>query len=299
MAVKDYVRQQLYGEMEPIRVQVAVLQKQLQELDVKTQGMVVPIGGSPGRNNSRGSDLSEKKLEEMSPRLENWMTKQESDLGETNNRLAEAERVLRDLGAGCEKFTQRHDSLFVFVQDLDRRIDDVDKAAQANHQEAKFNHQQVLAKAVTSAPMPHNSPLPTPDHHGGYAAGPLPIPTPAWAPSPLASPGGQPISAAAAAAAGLPQNKWTASDQSASLEVEEFNFQVDRKPGMSLGMILRNDGSKLVVDKISEGSSVPVTLGDRVVAIDGIRGDSKVLLELVRRTGKFKITCQRLLSTTL
>merc|ERR1719491_1112062 len=94
---------------------------------------------------------------------------------------------------------------------------------------------------------------------------------------------------------------WAAKEHQASLEVEEFSFNVNRRPGTSLGMVLRDDGSKLVVDQAStdgNGLALPVSQGDRIVAIDGIRGDSKRLLQLIRRTGLLGITCQRLLSTS-
>jgi hypothetical protein len=304
MAVKEYVRQQLYGEMEPIRVQVALLQKQLQILDEKAQAIV------PARNDSRESGrsaLSEKKLQdEMSPRLENWMNKQEHEITENQTRIAKAENVLRELGALHDKFTQRHDSLVVCVQDLDARIENVDKAMARKMDFDASKMQSIPNGMLPSVPEDYAS-----NHGGGYGAhnggGALPpgyVPPPGH---PQPQSGGamfggpqQPRTAnVQAQAPGAAAHVWTACDHQASLEVEEFTFPVDRQPGVSLGMILRNDGSKLVVDQTSEGCNIPVATGDRIVAIEGIRADSKGLLELIRRTGKFQITCQRLLSTTL
>lgn len=303
MAVKEYVRNQLYAEMEPLKVQVAVLQKQLVVLDEKSKAIV------PARSNSRKSDnseLAEKKLEDMNPRLEEMMNQHDAKLNETNSRLAEAERVLRDFGAINDKFARRHDSLVECVQDLDGRLDQVDKA------------QQKAAQQVPS-PLPHGMLPSVPENYAAVheAEGhswPAQLP-----PGPVPPPGGSGFHGAppppggsgfAGKAPTTPHHNapsgngkaaliWTASEHQASLEVEEFSFQVDRIPGMPLGMILRNDGSKLVVDQISEGTHFPIAPGDRIVAIDGIRGESQSLLDMIKRTGTFQISCQRLLSTTL
>jgi hypothetical protein len=286
IAVKEYVRQQLYGEMEPIRVQVALLQKQMHILDEKSQ-QLVPARHE--RENSRVSDrsaLSEKKLEEMNPHLENLIHITETKLGETTTRLARAEGVIKEITALQDKFTQRQDSLTECMQDLDSRFDRVHRIVM------KENFDPI--KPVP--PAPNSNHLQSVPEHYAPQHGYKDEMTPGWVPppAPYNAPATRPPPPSAAAA-----HVWTASDHQASLEVEEFSFQVDRRPGVSLGMILRNNGSKLVVDQASNGSSLPVSQGDRIVAIDGIRGDSHILLELIQRTGKFKITCQRLLSTTL
>jgi len=295
MAVKEYVRQQLYGEMEPLKVQVALLQKQLHVLEETCKAVVPARSMSRDSNHSGRGSPSEKKLDEMGPSIENWMHDHESKLSDQTARLTKAEGVLRELGALHDKFAQRHDSLVECVQDLDTRIDHVDKA----HSTLRKNMELV----PSTAPQ---GPLSSVPEHRAAAHHEKSAMPPGWVPPPgaggfagAAPSAGPPNVPPAAPGTGAAAHVWTASEHQASLEVEEFSFDVDRRPGMSLGMILRNDGSKLVVDQMSEGSAVPVSVGDRIVAIAGIRGDSKVLLELIRRTGKFQITCQRLLSTTL
>merc|ERR1719408_435085 len=88
MELKEFVRQRMFSEMEPIRVQVALLHKQVQTIDEKTQ-QVALIG--------RPSDaIQEKKAmtpqETISPDVQAWM---DSKLRETNNRVSHAEGVLR------------------------------------------------------------------------------------------------------------------------------------------------------------------------------------------------------------
>jgi hypothetical protein len=291
MAMKEYVRAQMFTEMEPMRVQVALLQKQLQELDVKSQQLVAL---NP-RNKSRESDqsaLSEKKQQEMSPRVENWMHEQDTKITETNSRVGKVEGVLRELGALHDKFAQRHDSLVECVRDMDLRIDHVDKIA-TQTQNAPAVHVPAGPPGGPLASVPEDGVI---DGHGSLPPGFVPPP-----------PGGggyagaaqHSKSGAASSSSGSGAQVFTAREHQAQVEVEEFDFEVSRQSGVSLGVVLRNDGSKLVVDQINEGCGMPVIPGDRIVAIDGCRGDSKALLEMIRRTGKFKIICQRLLNTSL
>merc|ERR1719198_2411369 len=56
----------------------------------------------------------------------------DSKLRETNNRVTQAESVLRELGALHDKFAQRHDSLVSCLQDLDRRVESMDGSAKSS-----------------------------------------------------------------------------------------------------------------------------------------------------------------------
>jgi len=284
MAVKDFVRQQMFSEMEPIRVQVALLQKQLQILDEKS----TQVAMIPPRSNSRDQGMEKKAnmIEEVNPEMENWMKDTTDKFGEVHNRVARAEGVLRELGALHDKFAQRHDSLVECVRDLDVRIDHVDNVVATKHTQVH----------VPSGPP--TGPLPTLHEEELFKPGHSPLP-PGFVPPPGGGQFSGAVPAPAGAPAGAVASVWTAQEHQAALEVEEFGFDVNRIPGVSLGIVLRNDGSKLVVDQIQEGCTMPVNQGDRIVGIDGIRCESKQLLELIRRTGKLKITCQRLLTTSL
>lgn len=273
VAVKEFVRQQLYGEVEPLRVQVALLQNQIRSLDQQ-----LALGDSHAS--------PEKKLMEsdwISPRAEAWMTEQDNKAYETSARLEKAEGVLKELGMLHDKFLTRHDALVQCVQDIDERVDKAIAGKQLGPDTSKLGtgpsgeHMNALAPEATGLGFgfPTNSVLPTPH---------------------LDDP-------AVDANAVRPQNGshqvWMAGEHQAALEVEQFSFQVERKPGTSLGMILRNDGKKLVIDRIVEGCPLPVKVGDRIVGIDGTRADSERLLEMIRRNGTLQITCHRLLTTTL
>lgn len=283
MELKEFVRQRMYSEMEPIRVQVALLHKQIRTIDEKTQHVAL-IGSPPDAVQEKKSTTPQHII---SPDMEAWM---DTKLRETNNRVTHAEGVLRELGALHDKFAQRHDSLVNCLQQLDKRVGEMDGLGKSSKQidlEArKAPCPSVPRPGVGElVALPDEYIMPPHTRPGlGSLAGTAPHPTVAPSCSSRGSAGGQ---------------VWKANDQQASLEVEEFSFCVDRGPGMSLGMVLRDDGSKLVIDQINEGNTMPVTLGDRIVAIDGIRGESKRLLELIRRTGQFTISCQRLLSTSL
>jgi len=270
MAVKEYVRQHIFNEMEPMKVQVAMLQKQLNEV-VEKSTEVVPV-----RSNSEPNRSIEEKAQDISPRVENWMYVSENRIGETNARVGKVENVLRELGALHDKFTQRHDSLVECVQDLDQRVDHVKTALETK---PRMN-MDVQTNGLLSVPE---------GHHQGLA---LPsIPPGGWVP-----PHGSRNFGSG------PQHgnaTFLALEHEASLEVEELSFTVERRSGAPLGMILRNDSSTLVVDKITESCTMPVMMGDRIIAVDGVHGDSKTLLELMRRIGNFSITIHRLLSTTL
>jgi len=80
--------------------------------------------------------------------------------------------------------------------------------------------------------------------------------------------------------------------------VEEFSFSVHRKPGSSLGLNLSVERAHLVVTQVNRQQS-PLCHGDRIVAIGGVRGDGEELLQMIRRTGTFTITCQRSPSTSV
>lgn len=287
MAVKEYVRQQMFSEMEPIRVQVEMMKKQLLILDEKSVAVV------PARSNSRGSERqleTEKKMMEgeggaNDPRLEGFMKDQADKFGEVHSRVGRAEGVLRELGALHDKFAQRHDSLVECVRDLDVRIDNVDNAV-----------------ARAQVPLtPPGGPLPSvPEDFVPDYKGHAPMP-PGFVPPPAGFGQQHHAGAPPSAQKADPGNNavWTAREHAAALEVQEFGFEVERIAGVSLGIVLRNDGSKLVIDQIQEMCKMPVQDGDRIVGIDGIRADSKKLLELIRRQGTLRITCQRLLTTSL
>jgi len=285
MAVKEYVRQQMFSEMEPIRVQVEMMKKQILILDEKSVAVV------PARSNSRGSDRqleTEKKMTEggeNDPRLEGFMKDQADKFNEVHNRVGRAEGVLRELGALHDKFAQRHDSLVECVRDLDVRIDNVDNAV-----------------ARAKVPLtPPGGPLPSvPEDFVPDYKGHAPMP-PGFVPPPANFGNQQHAGAKPSEQRADPGNNavWTAREHAAALEVEEFAFEVERLAGVSLGIVLRNDGSKLVIDQIQDICKMPVQDGDRIVGIDGIRADSKKLLELIRRQGLLRITCQRLLTTSL
>jgi len=270
MELKDFVRQRMYSEMEPMRVEVALLHKQIKAIDEKTQH--VALVGSP----------QEKKLEVVSPKLE-------ALFDDTNNRLIHAEGVLRELGALHDKFAQRHDSLVECLQDLDKRVEHIDEKLVASKQ---------IDLEARKAPCPS---VPRPGVGELFLTDEYIMP-PHTRPG-LREDGYAAVAPMCSSRGGSGGHIWAAKEHQASLQVEEFTFNVNRRPGTSLGMVLRNDGSKLVVDQAGDGGpqgiTMPVNPGDRIVAIDGIRGDSKKLLELIRRTGQFTISCQRLLSTTL
>lgn len=264
VAVKEFVRQQLYGEVEPLRVQVALLQNQIRSLDQQ-----LALGDSHAS--------PEKKLMEsdwISPRLESWMTEQDNKFYETSARLEKAEGVLKELGMLHDKFLTRHDALVQCVQDIDERVDKAIAGKQLGPDTSKF--------ATGHPGEPHNALAP--DAFGFGAPTNSVLPTP-HVDDPAPQNGSHQV--------------WMAGEHQAALEVEQFSFQVERKPGTSLGMILRNDGKKLVIDKIVEGCPLPVKVGDRIVGIDGIRAESERLLEMIRRNGTLQITCHRLLTTTL
>jgi hypothetical protein len=302
MDIKEFVRQRMYSEMEPIRVDLAMLAKQVQVLDVKTQ-QVALVG-------SQLPESEEKKLGEiLSPKIEAWVEGKLQGLQDTNSRLSHAEGVLRELGALHDKFALRHDSLVECLQDLDKRVEQIDGLVVANKQ---------MDMAVTKLPSGGMAPHPSAPRPGVKELVPLPgeyqtIPPPqsrAGFAEPIKPPFGEggharaasrqaPVTPSSASRGASGGNVWTANDHEAYLQVKEFTFSVNRIAGVSLGMVLRDDGSKLVIDKINEGITLPVCQGDRIVAIDQIRGDSKKLLELIRRTGQLAISCQRLLSTSL
>jgi len=85
----------------------------------------------------------------------------------------------------------------------------------------------------------------------------------------------------------------------AYVEIEEFSFQVDRCANMPLGMTLHEDGRALAVRHVFSTCSMPIIEGDRIIAINGSRGDSKVLMYMIRGTGFLDVTCQRMLSATV
>lgn len=251
--VKEMVRQQMQAELEPVRMQLADLQKLMQSVDVMT---------ASSRTDPELSDaMMEQKMKPDTSRYENMLAGQ-------GFRLQSAENVLRELGGAFDKFVNRHDALMQHVQDIDFRMDEMDKVIKAAADEAGRMTKMVPASRENSrkaAASRENSQLLT------RTIGRLPNES----------------------------SQQFSSVQQASQQVEELSFQVDRRYGMPLGIVLRNDGSKLVVDQVLESCTIPFNLGDRIVAVDGVRANSKKLLEMVGQNCIFKITCQRSCTETI
>lgn len=280
MELKDFVVQRMYNEMEPMRVEVALLHKQINAIDKKSHQVALA-----------GTTLLEKKLQAASPKLE-------ALFDQTNQRLTHAEGVLRELGALHDKFAQRHDSLVECLQDLDKRVEHIDEKLVSSR---ALNLETGKMLALDLEPRKAPSPLSSRPGLGALTALPEEYIMPPHPLPGLDDRGHAPLLPNCDSSGELGNRIWAVKDHQASLQVEEFSFNVNRRPGTSLGMVLRDDGKKLVVDQAgTDGSlALPVIQGDRIVAIDGIRGHSKELLKLIRRTGCFVITCQRLLSTSL
>jgi len=290
MELKEFVRQRMYTEMEPIRVEVASLHKKMQMLDQKTStALALP--------DVRKDEALEKKLDVVSPQMEAMVE-------EMNGRVTKAEGVLRELGALHDKFAQRHDSLVQCLANLDKRVSQMDDTVAKT--KALVDVSPVKAPMSNVAKLGEVDPRDRESPKNMNSAAKDMATTPRYARPGLGALGGevaqtpmQPQTPMQGRVDSRGKNIWNAIDQKASLEVEEFSFNVSRRSGVPLGVVLRDDGFKLIVEKIEPGNSLPVNPGDRLVAIDGVRGDSKVLLEMIKRTGQLTISCQRLLSTSI
>jgi hypothetical protein len=252
-AVKEHVKSQLRDELEPLRVQLAVQQRKVQQLDSKVDNF------HENHEQTRTElaqlarkEVLEKKMEaEPSPHFEAWRMNYDS-------RMSKAEGMLSEVSQLQEKFHQRQDLLMQCFADLDDRFEKCEKMSQNRPTTAQEQHRI------------HDDP----DLHVMGEKESIPV-------VPSAGP-----------------NIFMTSTQEASLEVEEFVFQVDKTSG-SLGLVLRNDGDTLIIDKINDGCVLPVNVGDRLVGINGKHMTSNAILEELRRKGRMAITCHRYLSTTL
>lgn len=250
--VRELVARDLYNELEPLRVQLASQQKQLQQLQMQHFHARSEI-------EERSIEISEKKLADLtSPRFEAWKVLHE-------RRLTNAEHIIREISLAQDKYTQRQDTLMQSFDELDEKIDKMASSKVPLHMQLDR----------------HAPPASMGDAGFGLHTGLSPAPE----------------TFGRAVESALPKTASSVFTKS-GVEVEEFTFDVDKSSG-SLGLILKNDGDMLLIEKISSGCVLPVNIGDRVVAVNGVRDDNKAMLEELRRNFRLSLTCERELITTV
>lgn len=247
-AVRELVARDLQNELEPLRMQLAVQQRQLQHMEHRCQQIAQQHQTLQTRTELEGR--TEKKLEfEPGPGFETWKTLQE-------RRLSSAEHIIREMTSIQDKHSQRQDTLMQSFSELDEKID-------------KMTSRNLM---VSPHILPDRIVAPVSMSDADFGVG--------------------------RALESIMPNTASSVFTKSGIEVEEFTFEIDRSSG-SLGLMLKNDGDLLAVEKINSGCILPVNIGDHVVAVNGVRNDVNAMLEELRRKARLSVTCERSLSTTV
>lgn len=265
-AVRELVAHDLHNELEPLRVQLALQQKQLQLLEYRYQEFAQQAQHTRSQIEHRSNERSEKKQLDMEPNpgFEAFKAFHE-------RRLSSAEHIMREMSLVQDKSAQRQDGFGNLLTTLMHSFSELDEKID-----------KVASSKMTVVP-PHMQPDRT--------APPASMGDADFGLSPLPETLGRTVESVMSNTASCVFTK-------SGIEVEEFTFEVDRTSG-SLGLMLKNDGDMLAIEKINSGCILPVNVGDRLVAVNGVRDDNNAMLEELRRKVRLSLTCERALFTTI
>jgi archaellum component FlaC len=290
MTVKEHVLRELQSEMEPLRKKVAVWEQQVQDLGQQFETFTHTAQQSQLAQLSLHESVEKKMEMEISPQMEAW--KQNHD-----KRLLRVEDILHNVVGQQDKYSQRQDGIMQCVSDMDERFEKLENIVSGLEKLEKI----VSSKAPSRKGSWDESPMRWNEAANHYSCDldeeldqfSLSRALSDSAPrSQQMRPGTYNLPIQMNIGFHVPRSR------EASREATEFSFEVDVKGG-PLGLLLRNDGLVLHIDQVNDGCLLPVSAGDRIVAVNGIARNCQAMLDEIHKKGKLRMTCQHGNMTTL